>query len=316
MRCHFNASTNHRQRSEIQSSTLSCRAIARQLKVAPTTVHRWRCRVQTQDLSSRPRRVRQSMSPQSQEAALALRKQGLTLDQCLDALVPTFAQVTRSTLHRLFASHGLGRLRQIQPRQTKEFKSYAPGFIHMDHFNLPPLGAVKRYCFIAIDRATRLAYLRVYDNKTAASASDFFRRALQFFPFRVHRLLTDNGPEFTNRRYRRTRAGAFKTHPIRAICLEFGISQRFTEPYTPATNGMAERFVGLCKQATVHRTRYPSHQDLEHELKLWIQRYNLYRKHGSIKRRTPVQEAQKLYKEKPELFTREPSYSPEVFLTY
>jgi transposase InsO family protein len=212
-------------------------------------------------------------------------------------------------------SHGVSRLRSPKEKRQGKFKDYAPGFVHIDHFNLPAIGAKKRYCFVAIDRATRLAYLKIYNDKTAKSALDFLKRAIEFFPFNIHRLLSDNGPEFTNRRYTKLRGGPKAIHPLDALCRQHQILRRYTAPWTPATNGMAERFVGLCKQATVKKYRYKNHQAAEDALLRWIVFYNLNRKHGGIQRRTPIQQATQGYKLESRQFNKEPDPHCRAFLT-
>ena len=290
--------------------------MARQLEVAPSTVHRWKHRQSVRDKSSRPLKLRFSLPPMYRELALKLRQEGLTLDECLDCVRTVLPKASRSSLHRLFVSQGVSRLTCKKTKRQGKFKDYKPGFVHIDHFNLPAIGAKKRYCFIAIDRATRLAFLKIYDDKTAKSALDFLRRAIEFFPFDIHRLLSDNGPEFTNRRYTKLRGGARVTHPLDALCSQRGILRRYTAPRTPATNGMAERFVGLSKQATVSKYRYKNHQAAEEALLRWIVFYNLHRKHGGIERRTPIQQAYKRYKLEPGQFIKEPDTHCRAFLTY
>ena len=316
MQVHSNSSTNPTIRLRIRLSTSSCRAIARQLEVAPSTVHRWKHRDSVRDKSSRPKGLRCAMSEECQILALSLRKKGMTLDECLDTLIAVFPRVSRATLHRFFVVSGVPRLKLRRTDRGGKYKDYKPGFVHIDHFNLPSLGAKKRYCFVAIDRNTRLAYLRIYDNKTAKSALDFLGRALEFFPFKVHRLLCDNGPEFTNRRYTQSRGGARVTHPLDALCSQRQILRRYTKPYTPATNGMAERFVGLCKHATVSKFRYQSHEHAEEAILQWLVFYNLYRPHGSLSRKTPIQQAMKGYKESPQDFNQDPDTHCRTFLTY
>ena len=289
--------------------------MARQLEVAPSTVHRWRHRDSVRDRSSRPQKLRYVLPAECRELALKLRKEGLTLDECLDSIRTLVPKASRSTLHRLFVSQGVSRLRTKKGKRQGKFKDYGPGFVHIDHFNLPAIGAKKRYCFIAIDRATRLAFLKIYDDKTARSALDFLSRATQFFPFKVHRLLSDNGPEFTNRRYTKLRGGARVIHPLDAFCHRHGILRRYTEPRTPATNGMAERFVGLSKQATVSKYHYQSHQHAQEALLRWIVFYNLHRPHGGIERRTPIQQATKRYKLESGHFNKEPEQHCKAFLT-
>ena len=256
------------------------------------------------------------MSEECQVLALSLRKKGLTLDECLDLVQEVFPSLSRATLHRFFVACGVPRLKLRRTDKGGKYKDYKPGFIHIDHFNLPSLGAKKRYCFVAIDRNTRLAFLKVYDNKTAKSSLDFLRRALEFFPFKAHRLLSDNGPEFTNRRYTQSRGGARVVHPLDVVCNERQIIRRYTKPYTPATNGMAERFVGLCKHATVSKYRYKSHEEAEEAILHWLTLYNLKRKHGSLNRKTPIQKAINGYKENPEDFNKDPDIHCRPFLTY
>ncbi|MBK8357296.1 MAG: DDE-type integrase/transposase/recombinase [Saprospiraceae bacterium] len=63
---------------------------------------------------------------------------------------------------------------------------------------LPKFDGSKYYLYVAIDRATRLMYYKVYKNKTAQSATDFLALCKSFFPFYISHVLTDNGLEFTN----------------------------------------------------------------------------------------------------------------------
>jgi transposase-like protein len=58
---------------------------------------------------------------------------------------------------------------------------------------------VKYYLFVAIDRAARTLYYKVYDAKTAENAELFMNECLVFFPFGITHVLTDNGLEFTNK---------------------------------------------------------------------------------------------------------------------
>lgn len=78
---------------------------------------------------------------------------------------------------------------------------------------------------------------------------------------------------------------------------------------------MAERFVGLSKRATVHVHRYRSHAHLEDHLMQWIEFYNLHRPHGSLGRKTPIQQAAIGYNEHPEFFLRDPVTLRDVFPT-
>ena len=304
MQVHRNAATNRKQRLDAMGSSLSCRALAAKHGVGTTTAHRWKGRDSPEDRSSRPRVVRAPAERGWEEPALVLRRSGLTLDGVLGALREGFPHLVRSTLHRRLQRNGLGRLPRAE-RETEAFKAYEPGFLHVDASYLPALGARRRFCFVAIDRATRLAFVGCYDDKTRESSVDFMRRALDAFPFRVHRVLTDNGAEFAARRHggRASRVA----HPFTALLLARGIRHRLAALYTPQTDGMAERFVGTLKAGTVKRTEYPHHAAMEADLLAWCASYNRHRPHGGLRHKTPLQEARRWYKERPELFRRDPA---------
>jgi transposase InsO family protein len=107
----------------------------------------------------------------------------------------------------------------------------------------------KRYLFVAIDRRSHCVHLAVRDDETEASARAFLGEALAAFPFRVTRVLTDRGSCFTAEGFEKA-------------CREHGVEHRETRPYTPRTNGMAERFNGRV-QREVLGIAVAGHRDLE-----------------------------------------------------
>ena len=137
----------------------------------------------------------------------------------------------------------------------------------------------KYYCFVALDRATRLVYLSVYENKNKECATDFLNRCLEFFPFKVEKILTDNGREFTLAGFKNRWGSETKSvHPFEAKCAEEKIEQRKTRPYTPKTNGMVERANGLTKENTTKKNRYASAQEMKVDLARWRSFYNFDRR--------------------------------------
>jgi transposase InsO family protein len=121
----------------------------------------------------------------------------------------------------------------------------------------------KRFLFVAIDRRSRSVHLAVKDEETEASATAFLREALAAFPFRVTRILTDRGSCFTAEGFER-------------LCRELGVEHRKTRPYTPRTNGMAERFNGRVQREVLGIT-VASHRDLERLLVGFNAAYNARR---------------------------------------
>lgn len=116
------------------------------------------------------------------------------------------------------------------------FKEYGPGYVHIDCFYLPQLEGQKHYCFVAIDRATRLVYIWVYEHKNKEAATDFLKRCLEFYPFQIEKILTDNGREFTLNGFKNRWGTKTKSvHPFEQLCRDQGIEHPKTKPCTPRT---------------------------------------------------------------------------------
>lgn len=310
MRIHSNATTCHKQRQFIRNSSESCRKLSTRFCVSVSTVHRWKIRTSTEDRSTRPGTIRYALSEEESQLAIFLRKARLSLDEVVEQLVDLLPHARRASVYRLFVREGLNRLPKQEQQPSGEpgvFKAYDPGYLHIDCFYLPTLEGKKRYAFVAVDRATRLVFLNVYDRKDKQAASDFLRRCLDFYPFRVHKILTDNGCEFTNAHYKGGRIAVRNPHPFGVICRENGIEHRQTQLYTPKTNGMAERTVGLVKNGTTKCHRYESAAQMIADLKAWLIVYNFERKHRRLRLKTPYQAACEWYELKPGLFIRDPT---------
>lgn len=117
----------------------------------------------------------------------------LALDDLLNVAQPLLPHLRRASLHRLLVRHGCNRLHRQEQQstgQTGTFKEYGPGYLHLDCFYLPTLEGKKHYCFVAIDRATRLVFLWVYEHKDKETACDFLKRCLAFYPFKIQKILT------------------------------------------------------------------------------------------------------------------------------
>ena len=207
MHYHCNATTNQKQRTRLKNSQKTYRTLAQELEVSLATIARWKKRELPHDRSCRRRHIAYAFDAQESALILSLRQKGLTLDDLTAAVQAVLPQAKRPTIHRLLVRHGVSRLTRKEPPgsgqdgQTQDerhgqFKDYPPGFLHIDCFYLPKLAGQKRYCFVAIDRATRLSVLRIYEHKDKAAATDFLEKCLSFFPFRVSKILTDNGREF------------------------------------------------------------------------------------------------------------------------
>ena len=101
----------------------------------------------------------------------------------------------------------------------------------------------RRHLFVAIDRATRWVYFRLYRDQTEASSTDFLRRLKVAAPMKIQKVLTDNAVLFTDRFTGKDRV-ATSRHAFDAVCVAPGIQHRVCPPRHPQTNGRVERFNG------------------------------------------------------------------------
>ena len=165
MHVHSTATTNKKQRERLRRSAKTCRALAEEMAVSLGTVHRWKHRDSPEDKSCRPNKIEYAFDPSEQEMILSLRQKGLPLDDLVDLVQQPLPEASRSSVYRLLKRNGVSRLPRKEEQETGQddkhgqFKDYGPGFVHIDCFYLPKLEGKKRYCFVAIDRATRLSLL-------------------------------------------------------------------------------------------------------------------------------------------------------------
>ena len=177
----------------------------------------------------------------------------------------------------------------------------------MDSTSLPRVADTKRrYCFVAVDRATRLMHCAVYNDKSVASSTDFLRQCLTRFPFAINKLLTDNGFEFCPPPIKKK--GNLSLHPFEAICRELTIEHRRTKPYTPKTNSLAERMNATLKADTVRSHLYVIAQEMLDALAAYPKHFNTERKSRVLGRLTPLQAAKNWQVKKPDLFYVNPDH--------
>jgi len=111
----------------------------------------------------------------------------------------------------------------------------------------------------------------------------------RLFPFGITHILTDNGLEFTNRLLK-NKKGEYCVKPSKLdlICKENNIDYRCTKPFTPKTNGMVEKANDIIKKKTIKLKKYSSLKEMDEDLTIFLIHYNLYRRHGSLRRELKV----------------------------
>ena len=298
-RIHPNARTTPVTRAEIARSSGPTGVLARRYGVSTETIRKWRRRGPEDclDRSPRPHKLPWKATEEERAIVCALRQAtGFPLDDLTFIVTHFLPHLNRDAVYRILKAEGLGRLPPAQQRQRKigTFKDYDLGFVHMDIKHLPKLQTAngerrKRFLYVAIDRCSRWVHLAVKDDELTSSAIAFLTEAIRAAPFKITHVLTDRGSCFT--------ADGFEE-----ACRKLKVEHRKTRPYTPQTNGLAERFNGRVQREVLGIT-IDSHRDLETLLKGFNQAYNM-RRQRVLKGASPDQVVQRRLAAEPKLANR------------
>lgn len=314
---HKQARTTPAVRAQIAASTDSAGALAKRFGVTPATVYKWKARKSVHDRSHTAHHLQTTLTAAQEAIVVELRRTLLLPLDDLLAVTREFIceQVSRSGLDRGLRRHGVGNLAALKPAIPKQphqaFKSYTPGYVHMDIKFLPQMAdeSRRRYLFVAIDRATRWVFVAIKGDKTAANARRFWHALHQACPIRITRLLTDNGKEFTDRLFASREREPSGEHEFDQLCKALGIEHRLTRPRTPKTNGMVERFNGRIGDV-LNTHRFNCALDLEQTLLRYVALYNHQLPQSVLKSNTPLQAMKMWYESNPELFCKRPYDRP------
>jgi transposase InsO family protein len=167
----------------------------------------------------------------------------------------------------------------------------------------------RRYLFVAIDRATRWVFIRIFTTKTAANARRFLRDLDRACPIRICTILTDNGKEFTDRLFGLRKRAATGEHEFDTLCTALNIEHRLTPPKSPQTNGMVERFYGRIEEV-LQSHHFRSGEELETTLQRYAWLYNQNLPQSALRSKTPLQAMKDWHKIKPMLVRKQPCYHP------
>jgi len=206
--------------------------------------------------------------------------------------------VSAATVARILRRAGLSRRGRLEaPPTIQRYEHPAPGdLLHLDTKRLGRIAGVGHrftgragnvnvrrgigweYLHIAVDDHSRVAYVELLSDERGVTAAGFLRRALGWFRargVRIRRVLTDNGSGYISRSFR-------------ATCRGLHVVPRRTRPYTPRTNGKAERFIQTALREWAYRRPYYTSAERAHCLSGWIDHYNCARPHGSLAAQPPM----------------------------
>lgn len=232
--------------------------VAEAAGVSRATVYKWLRRFRTEgqpgleDRSSRPKRSPRALSAEQIARILKLRR---GLKRGPHRLAPLLGH-PRSTIYAVLRRHGCARLRdfdRVTGRPLRYVRQQPGELVHVDVKKLgviPPGGghriwgktaAARRHrgrgydcVYVAVDDATRVAFVSVFPDQSATSAIHFAQATHRFFAqhgVRMERIMTDQ-----HRTFRFSKA-------FQAALADLGIRHLMTRPYRPQTNGKAERFI-------------------------------------------------------------------------
>lgn len=299
---HQNARLTRHSREQIVARVLSGQTaaeVAAAFAVSVRTVRKWLSRFRAgggaalSNHASAPARVAGRLAPGTVALIVHLRR---TLRMTGVAIAAKLG-LARSTVSRWLRRAGLGRLAQIDPPEpVRRYQRARPGeLIHLDikklgRFEQPghrvtgtrttgrSRGAGWDFVHVAVDDATRLAYVEVLADERKNTTTGFLLRALRWFRARgvkAERVMTDNGSAYRSRRF----AKALRMLAIRHI---------FTRPYTPKTNGKAERFIQTLLREWAYGLAYTTSHARNADLPRWLDWFNQARPHSAINGMPPL----------------------------
>lgn len=259
--------------------------------VSQTTAYKWLRRFREEgeaglcDRSSRPSRSPRRTRERLERAVVDFRRSRMTMAQIAQRL-----RLARSTVARISRRHGLSRLKSLEPPvPVVRFERQRPG--ELIHLDVKKLGRIKgighritgdrrsttrgigwEYVHVCIDDASRLSYVEVLDDEKGTTVAGFLERAVAWYAAQgitVEAVMTDNGSGYVSRWFA-------------AACGKLRLRHLRTRPYTPRTNGKAERFIQTLLREWAYARPYISSKRRTAALIPWLRYYNLRRPHAAI----------------------------------
>ena len=272
--------------------------------ISRRTAHKWLARHRLggerrhHDRSSAPRRCPRRVSAARVAQIEALRRERLTGSAIAGRL-----GMARSTVGLVLRRLGLGRLKSLEPPiPILRYERALPG--EMIHLDIKKLGrfdieghrvtgdrrkgrsrkAGWDFLHVCVDDASRLAYTEILESERKEDTTAFLERALAWLGrhgVTVERVMTDNGSAYRSKLFAKALADAGARH-VR------------TRPYTPRTNGKAERFIQTSLREWAYAKPYQSSAERTRAIEPWTAAYNLSRPHSGIAGLTPWQRVNNL----------------------
>ena len=298
MMLHRNAKTTLRMRAllvdRIQQQQWPATTAAAAVGISVRTARKWVRRYQhggqpaLDDASSRPHHTPHA-TPAAVVTAIIARRQAGERIRPIAVAVGCPVSTVSAILRRL----GIARPRPPQPPVQRYEWPHAGDRLHLDVKPLARIAAVGHrihgqrgrkqrgvgyeYAHVAVDDATRLAYVEVRASQRGPECAAFVTRAGRWCAargIRLRRVMTDNG-------------GGYRSEAFAAVLAVGRLRHLRMRPYTPRTNGKAERFIQTLLREWAYVQAYPTSRDRTATLRGWVTFYNRRRPHASLSYATP-----------------------------
>jgi transposase InsO family protein len=276
---------------------LTCNAAAARFSVSAKTAAKWVRRYRQfgaagmGDYSSRPHHSPRQTSSLLVERVVALRRlrqNGWRISRELG--------LSPATVSRILRRARLSRWRDLNPPPpVQRYEHAAPGdLLHLDIKGMTRFSEVslrgdgrlrgKRKhpgflaLHVAVDDHSRMAFTQMLPDQKAETTIGFLHQAVEFFArhgIGVRALLTDNG-------------SCYRSQQFRQACQLLAIKHSRTKPYSPQTNGKAERFIQTALREWAYAKHWTDSQERDLYLQPWNDYYNRERPHGSLNYKPPI----------------------------
>lgn len=272
---------------------------ARQFNTTAKTVAKWVARYRAEgvvglrDRSSKPLSSPSQISPATAHAVEILRRERRTQEHIAAEL-----GISKASVSRILKRRGLSLLSSLEPQEPRpRYERQAPGeIIHIDIKKLGRFNAIGHritgdrrgqsnargrgegpgweFAHVAVDDHSRIATAAIFPDEKKKSAAAFLRAAVAYYKslgVKVDRVMTDNG-------------SCYKSFAFAKACKRLRIKHIRTKPYTPQTNGKAER----CIQTALREWAFENSRQRREALAPWLHRYNWHRPHASLAKKPPI----------------------------
>jgi transposase InsO family protein len=267
--------------------------------VSTRTTYKWLGRFEEEgpdgllDRSSRPRHSPTQVPAGWQQLIVELRRLRMT-----GVAIAARLRIPRSTVARILKRHGLERLKKLDPPvPVRRYERSRPG--ELIHLDIKKLGRVRgvghrfggyregvprcrgigwEFVHVCVDDYSRLAYVEVLDDEKGATTAAFLQRTAAWLAeqgVKVERVMTDNGSGYVSKDFR-------------AAVAEIRARHIRTRPYTPRTNGKAERFIQTMLREWAYGRPFANSYRRRAALPAWLRRYNERRPHAGLGGAAPI----------------------------